>query len=871
MTKLKILILLLLLTVTGFAKQIDEPTAKAVATNFLTGLTSNSSGRIATQNLNLVLAYPTASTNSNARLSSPTNNPYFIYNFGETGFIIVSNEDAALPILGYSFEGTYSENKVFPQLAKWLETYKKQIRFIQANDIEPTQEVTSRWESLLKDASSSARVSETNSVDPLIETKWDQSPYVNAKCPYDAQYQELTVTGCPATAMAQIMKYWKYPAKGIGFHSYNHEKYGTLSANFSSTYYDWESMPNTINSTNDAVATLMYHCGVAVEMQYNVASEGGSGSYVIIPGYPEEQTVQHGLITYFGYDKESIQGLYRADYSDNDWKNLLKEELDAGRPIQYAGFGQGGHTWVCDGYDNNDFFHMNWGWGGQLDGYYLLDALTPGSGGIGSGAGSYNENQQALIGIKPPDAAQTYELEIYDDVVSNKSTIAYGEDFEISTDILNDGNNTFNGDYGAAVFDENDVFVDFIEIISSVSLEPGFHYTNGLTFSTDGLLTMLPGEYRVYIFYRPTGGNWVGMKADFWDFLTSDYVDIEVVNVNIISLYSTIDVLTENLYNEGTLSVKLDVANYSAEEFTGILDVSLYNLEGEFVATIEEKTGVTLCSQCHFTDGLTFTTTSLNVPPGTYLLALLHQWDGYDYEITGSSSSFINPFKVILQVPPLDPDNYENNDEFEDAHSLAANFSGNDLSISTNGSNIHVGSDWDFYSVQLDDGFDYSIDIRLHDSYNSGNGNEYTVDGLFLYSFDGENWSEAYDDLLPTSITSEGDKTLTIVVSPYFLGERGTYQLDIDLERSMVLGTDQNQDVFTIYPNPASDRFKVRLGTGSDKIDRMEIINLQGQVIMHNENVSNETELPISNLSSGTYFVRANYNGITETKKLLVK
>lgn len=870
MKKLKILILLLLLTVTGFAKQIDEPTAKAVAINFLTGITSSSNGRIATQNFDLALAYPTASTNSNSRFTSPTNNPYFIYNFNESGFIIVSNEDAALPILGYSIEGIYSADKVFPQLAKWLEIYNKQIRFIQANDIEPTPEVNSEWESLLKEGGlSSTRVSETNSIDPLIKTKWNQSPYVNDKCPYDYDYQKRAVTGCPATAMAQIMKYWEYPEKGIGFHSYSHENYGTLSANFSSTFYDWESMPNYVDSPNDAVATLMWHSGVAVEMQYGANL---SGSYVIIDKSPTpEQSCEYAFKTYFGYDNESITGLERVNYSDNEWKNLLKAELDAGRPIQYAGFGQGGHTWVLDGYDNNDFFHMNWGWGGAHDGYFLLDVLSPGTDGIGSGAGFYTEGQQALIGIKPPDFSTTYELEIYDDVVSSKSTIAYGESFEVYTDILNDGNNNFNGDYGAAVFDENDVLVDFVEIFSDVSLQAGYHYNGGITFSTDGLLSMLPGKYRVYIFYRPTGGNWVGIKADYWDFFTSDYTEIEVVNENIISLYSTIDVLTENLYNEGSLSVKLDVANYSAEEFTGILDVSLYNLEGEFVATIEEKTGVTLCSECHFNDALTFTTNNLNVPPGTYLLALLHQWDGYGYEITGSSSSFINPVKVILQVPPLDPDSYENNDELEDAHSLASSFSGNNLSISTNGSNIHVGSDWDFYSVKLDNGFDYSIDIRLHDSYNSGNGNDYTVDGLFLYSFDGENWSEAYDDELPALITSEGDKTLTIVVSPYFLGERGSYQLDIDLERSMVLDTDQKEVHFTMYPNPASDKLRIRVNGVSDKIDRLEIINLHGQLIMFQENVSNETELSINDLSSGSYFVRVTYDGKFETKKLLVK
>ncbi|GAH70824.1 unnamed protein product, partial [marine sediment metagenome] len=266
---------------------------------------------------------------------------------------------------------------------KWLEGYKQQIQFIKRNGIEQTENIRALW-----NGSVNSLKSPQSSVSPLLTTQWNQAPYVNAKCPYDDSYQELTVTGCPATAMAQIMKYWEYPAKGFGFHSYQHDKYGTLSANFGSTYYDWDAMPNTISSSNDAIATLMYHCGVAVEMNYNVSSEGGSGSYVIkdaLGRYSDNQTVENALPTYFSYDS-TIEGLYRIDYSDDDWKAILKAELDASRPIQYAGYGQGGHTFVCDGYDENDYFHMNWGWGGYYDGYFLLDALTPGSGGIGSGA-----------------------------------------------------------------------------------------------------------------------------------------------------------------------------------------------------------------------------------------------------------------------------------------------------------------------------------------------------------------------------------------------------------------------------------------------------------------------------------------------------
>ena len=197
------------------------------------------------------------------------------------------------------------------------------------------------------------------------------------------------------------MKYWEYPSQGIGFHSYNEDDYGTLSANFASTTYNWAAMPNNVTSSNNAVATLMYHCGVSVDMNYGV---GGSSAQTL--------DVANALINYFGYSPQ-IEGLYKTNYSNVQWINLLKTDLDNNRPIQYAGSGNGGgHSFVCDGYDNNDWFHFNWGWGGSSDGYFDLDYLNPGSLGTGGGTGGFNTNQRAIIGIQPPSGGSTVDVDI---------------------------------------------------------------------------------------------------------------------------------------------------------------------------------------------------------------------------------------------------------------------------------------------------------------------------------------------------------------------------------------------------------------------------------------------------------------------------
>jgi PKD repeat protein len=220
---------------------------------------------------------------------------------------------------------------------------------------------------------------------PLTQTTWDQSPFVNALCPSGS------VTGCVATAMAQIMKYWNFPPNGTGSHSYNEQTYGTQYVDFAATTYNWPAMVTAVAGPCPDIATLMYSCGVSVDMSY---SPSGSGAYVISAQSPVINCAEYAFKTYFGYDPNTVLGIEYGNYTYQAFITILKNELDNSRPMQYAGYGQGGHTWVCDGYDVNDFFHMNWGWGGMYNSFFDLNALNPGS-------STFNSNQQVIIGIQP--------------------------------------------------------------------------------------------------------------------------------------------------------------------------------------------------------------------------------------------------------------------------------------------------------------------------------------------------------------------------------------------------------------------------------------------------------------------------------------
>lgn len=300
----------------------------------------------------------------------------------EKGFVIISGDDRTLPVIGYSFNGPFT-NDMAESTCQWLQDCNFGIRAAVELDIEASEEVRTAWESLRKEGRlpSACRFS----VSPLIFTQWTQYPPYNQYCP------EGSMTGCVALTMAQLMRYWEYPTKGVGSHSYIHSTYGQLSANFGSTTYDWNNMPvrlyeSSSDAAKRAVATLVYHCGVAVETNYGQESSSAPSNNVL-----------DAMPQYFGYSTD-ISKEYKRDYTDNQWKRLLMDELDALRPFFYTGQNRYAHAFICDGYDEQGYFHFNWGWGGNNDGYYAIGSLTPGQ-------YTFDVNNYVIIGIKPSNGA----------------------------------------------------------------------------------------------------------------------------------------------------------------------------------------------------------------------------------------------------------------------------------------------------------------------------------------------------------------------------------------------------------------------------------------------------------------------------------
>lgn len=377
MKKSTIILALLLMTAMPMtAEHVTPETARKVAAAFL-----NNNGAKATQLVDL---------------SKTAGFPNLYIFSTEESFVIMAADDCVKPILGYSLTNKFVVNNMPENMREWLQGYSDEIQFSIEQKMASSTEVKQQWADLREGKSNIAKA--TAVVDALIKTKWDQSPLYNNMCPYDNQVSNHTITGCVATTMAQILKYWgTVPTPGIGSHSYIHDTYGLQSADFGNTVYNWENMPLSLSGTStpeqiNEVARLMYHCGVSVDMDYGLGSNyGGNGSSAY------SQDIPHALINYFNY---STTAEHVDKYSDNEeWKTLLKNELDAGRPIAYNGSGTGGHSFICDGYNSDDYFHFNWGWSGSCDNYYTLDNLKPGS-------HNFNNNQSAVIGIQPATIGQ---------------------------------------------------------------------------------------------------------------------------------------------------------------------------------------------------------------------------------------------------------------------------------------------------------------------------------------------------------------------------------------------------------------------------------------------------------------------------------
>ena len=296
------------------------------------------------------------------------NDAFFVFNLGSDSFVIIAGDDAYRPVIGYSDESAFDAGNIPPALQDYLAGITESVsRLRNRGNATATPLVAAEWATLMEHghllSRFGGRVGEY-----FCLTKWNQDYPYNICCPEDpAGSGGHTYVGCLATAMSQLMRFWAYPAKGIGSHCYYHNDYGQICADFGNTEYDWDNMPYVLSSSSAdaekmATGTLCFHAGVTIDMGYGPDGSGGASGP--IPGV---------MNTYFNYCDAIVQ-LRRDDFELETWKTMVREQFDMGWPMYYGGCQDGGcHAFVCDGYDDYDMFHFNLGWGGSSNGWYIID------------------------------------------------------------------------------------------------------------------------------------------------------------------------------------------------------------------------------------------------------------------------------------------------------------------------------------------------------------------------------------------------------------------------------------------------------------------------------------------------------------------
>lgn len=411
------------------------------------------------------------------------------------GYVAVAADDTSTPLLGYSPDGMIPANREeMPDgLGYWLETLACEVAW---NASHRSDRIVSRANA------------DRQPVAPLCATRWNQSSPFNDMAPLVGSSR--CVTGCVATAMAQVLKYYEYPATGTGTYSYtytneqNADK--TLSFDYGATTFDWENMldvygDNATQAEKNAVATLMLACGVGVQMNYGTGESGAVSARML-----------RALVENFGYDK-GVRYLSRVNYTLAQWEDLVYQNLIEFGPVLYDGRNTGsGHQFICDGYQGG-YFHFNWGWGGMSDGYFLLSALDPGAQGIGGSTSGYNMSQHIVTNLSYGGKSTTYweQLDWMSAFTPGVSSCALGSSVSFSGSMGNNSTLALNGTNVGVRFtpaDGSDAFYVSSGTIGEVP--PGSYYPS-ITLPVRIPTGLAEGEYTLVPAFINSEGETVDM------------------------------------------------------------------------------------------------------------------------------------------------------------------------------------------------------------------------------------------------------------------------------------------------------------------------------------------------------------------------
>lgn len=478
-----------------YAERVGIQTAQTVATNLAAQMQKNNAGGMRSgSSATISLVYTAQAITQGGLKSTSGEADFYAFNVGtKQGFVIVSGEDRVYPIIGYAPEGEFKTDQMPDNIKAWLQHYQEEINYAITNNLPATDKIQQQWQNYTNGTTKAGSITPVVS---LETANWNQYEPYNNMCPI--KQGQHTLTGCVATAQAIVMKYHQYPAKALGGVSTYYNIPITYDA------YNWENMLpeygyTSNESQNEAVAKLMFHCGANVEMNYSL---DGSGAVSTLSA--------QSLVTNFGYDKQT-RHIRKERYPWNEWKTMINKELDNNRPVIYDGQSRSaGHAFVCDGYTTEGAYHINWGWGGYVNGYFLLSTLD--SEGDGNG---YSNDQAMIIGIQPDAGSDySYALRLYSSISCEETTIQPNKSFRFYASLVNEGSADFNGVLKIALVDANYKVREYIneaESIEAPLIKKSYRPT---IVSPSCTVTLQPNPTdKIVAFYSKDGNNWEILKG----------------------------------------------------------------------------------------------------------------------------------------------------------------------------------------------------------------------------------------------------------------------------------------------------------------------------------------------------------------------
>ena len=577
-----------------------------------------------------------------------TETAFYVFNRGDEAFVIVSGDDRMKSVLAYSDQGAFITENLPANLLSWLNLCQQTYLEL---DGQPSQ----TWESMPLTRATATTRSYPSSVAPLMNINWDQSAPYNNMCPRVTNasgVKERAVTGCVATAMAMVMKYYNYPTQGQGEHTITVDE-TEYSLNFAETTFDWDNMlPEYVageynDAQANAVAQLMWACGVAVDMQYGSSDQGGSGAY--------STDVAQALIDYFGYN-ENMGYVFRDYFDSSEWLEMIKEELSNQRPVIYNGSSlDAGHEFVLDGYDEQNLVHVNWGWSGSNNGYFEVYSLNPVSKGTGGGsdaAGGFSRNQGMVIGMHPSSDATSYRSYFLTNKVDTKATtVQKGATWKFFITGLYNMSSTFKGGDLSLIFEKDGVLKERISLGDLGEAKTYYGWTFNDSIEVTMPTTLTDGVYLVYPAIkdnRETTWNKVRAEAGYQTGFT---VTVSGTTCTLQAYKGAFDIGTLQLSEVTSLhalyggykgSFTMSVQNTGEVEFYGQVCVLFKTKEGETSKAYVGATPTLLLGGTEQDYELSGTllsnlvngSTSVSLSAGEYYLLPAIIYGGYIYSVS---------------------------------------------------------------------------------------------------------------------------------------------------------------------------------------------------------------------------------------------